>query len=80
MKIAQDNIETTLAAYNLPLYSYENRWKKWKDVAISNSTLSKWWDITKTITVPWKTPILLKLWWKYDNNWNLVYNIVTIYP
>jgi hypothetical protein len=25
MKIAQDNIETTLAAYNLPLYSYENR-------------------------------------------------------
>ncbi len=75
MKKAYDNIKNILLnEYNLPL-KWE-AWVDWKKIVVNWKVV---WDIKETFTINWK-PIELKLWWKYDSNWNLDFIINTLYP
>lgn len=75
LEIAQDNIVKILTDLNIP--KTWTPWSYWKDVIINGNPI---WYITETITLPWKNPFSIKIWWKYDDLWNLDYNIITIFP
>ena len=70
VKKAEENIKDILLnEYNLPL-----KWEAWVDWKVIAKK-----DIKETFIINWK-PIELKLWWKYNNNWNLDFRIITLYP
>lgn len=79
VKITQGKIKDIIKKYNLPT-TWVTPWAYWKDIAINNWTLESWNYPSITINVPWKNSIELNVWWKYDENWNLDYSIVTLFP
>lgn len=76
-KIVEDSMKNILIKeYWLPL-----KWKSWeywkvkysKDIWIPES------EIIKEFEMYWEK-ITLKLWWKYDKDWNLDFTLWSYYP
>ena len=70
IKVANDRIENILInKYNLPLKS--TPWADWRSVIN--------WDIVENFVINWMN-VAVRLWWKYDEYWNIDYVIYTLFP
>jgi len=77
IKKAEENIKDILInQYNLPLKW--TPWSYWKNMNLDNNEVPQ--PIIKKIKLDnWKEKEL-DLWWRYDNEWNLDFSIITLYP
>jgi hypothetical protein len=76
---AEENIQSILV--NKYWLSVKwSAWKYWKEEAIELWKINEWEWIYYKCKLENSKEIELDLWWRYDNNWNLDFTIVTLYP